>query len=196
MSYSWATSGVDLHLDLDPATGRRTGLEYALRDAVQAGRLASGARLPSTRMLAVELGLSRGTVSAAYDQLVAEGYFVARRGSGTEVADLAGRPAEIEPSRPRLVAARHNLQAGTPDVSTFPVAAWLRSVRRALNAAPMDVYGYGDPRGRIELRSALADYLGRTRGVLADPEQIIITAGYVQALALLTDVLRRDGVHA
>jgi len=79
----WATFGVDLHLDLDSATGRRSGLERALRDAVRSGRLAPGARLPSTRALATELGLSRGTVSAAYDQLVAEGYLAARRGSGT-----------------------------------------------------------------------------------------------------------------
>ncbi|NUT98548.1 MAG: winged helix-turn-helix transcriptional regulator, partial [Saccharothrix sp.] len=92
MSQPWATSGVDLHLDLDPGTGRRTGLEHALRDAIRSGRLAPGARLPATRRLAVELGLARNTVAAAYDQLVAEGYLTARRGAGTQVATLP-RPA-------------------------------------------------------------------------------------------------------
>ena len=196
MSDFWATSGVDLHLDLDPATGRRSGLEHALRAAIRTGRLAPGARLPSTRTLAAELGLSRGTVSAAYDQLVAEGYLAARRGSGTEVVDLAQRAATTAPSTDGIAAPRHNLRPGSPDVTTFPTAAWLRSVRRALNAAPADVYGYGDTCGRLELRTALADYLGRARGVLADPEQIVITSGYVQALALLATVLHRAGTTA
>ena len=194
MSDFWSTFGVDLHIDLDPASGRRSGLEHALRDAVRSGRLSPGARLPSTRALATELGLARGTVSAAYDQLVAEGYFVARQGSGTEVADLAQRPPETADAVVTRPVPVHDLVPGNPDVSTFPTAAWLRSVRRALNAAPADVHGYSDARGRIELRTALAEYLGRTRGVLADPAQIFITSGYVQALSLLAGVLYRSGV--
>jgi GntR family transcriptional regulator/MocR family aminotransferase len=190
----WSTFGVDLHVDVDPASGRRSGLEHALRDAVRSGRLSPGARLPSTRALAAELGLARGTVSAAYDQLVAEGYFVARQGSGTEVADLAQRPPEVADAAVTRPIPLHDLRPGSPDVSTFPTTAWLRSVRRALNAAPADVYGYGDTRGRIELRTALAEYLGRARGVLADPAQIVITSGYVQALSLLAGVLHRSGV--
>lgn len=192
----WSTFGVDLHVDLDPASGRRTGLEHALRDAVRSGRLSPGARLPSTRALAAELNLARGTVSAAYDQLVAEGYFVAHQGSGTEVADFAQRPQEVPDDAVARPVPSHDLRPGSPDVSTFPTAAWLRSVRRAVNAAPDDVYGYGDARGRIELRTALADYLGRARGVLADPAQIVITSGYVQALSLLGSVLYRRGVSA
>ena len=192
----WSTFGVDLHVDLDPASGRRFGLEHALRDAVRSGRLLPGARLPSTRALAAELGLARGTVSAAYDQLVAEGYFMARQGSGTEVADLAQRPRETaEPSTFRPTPPR-DLRPGSPDVSSFPTTAWLRSVRRALNAAPADAYAYGDGRGRIELRTALAEYLGRARGVLADPAQIVIAAGYVQVLSLLAGVLHRSGASA
>lgn len=192
----WSTFGVDLHVDLDPASGRRSGLEHALRDAVRSGRLSPGSRLPSTRALAAELGLARGTVSAAYDQLVAEGYFVSRQGSGTEVADLAQRPQEPSDAATTQPAPAHDLRPGSPDVSTFPTAAWLRSVRRALNAAPADVYGYGDPRGRIELRTALAEYLGRARGVLAEPGQIVITSGYIQALSLLAGVLYRSGAGA
>ncbi|WP_433375120.1 PLP-dependent aminotransferase family protein [Streptosporangium sp. CA-115845] len=195
MSDSWPTSGVDLHLELDPATGRRAGLEQALRAAIQTGRLAPQARLPASRKLAAELGLSRGTVRAAYDQLIAEGYLTARQGSGTAVARLfqhhtdnsAGPHDRISP-RPR-----HDLRPGRPDASAFPTAAWLRSTRRALGSAAADAYTYDDPRGRIELRTALAEYLGRTRGVLARPDLIMITNGYVQALALLSRVLSETG---
>ena len=90
MAEYWSTLDVDLHLAVDPASGRRVGLEQALREAIRDGRLAAGTRLPSTRTLAAELGLARGTVSAAYDQLVAEGHLVAVRGSGTRVAERRG----------------------------------------------------------------------------------------------------------
>ncbi|SFJ99630.1 transcriptional regulator, GntR family [Streptosporangium canum] len=196
MSEFWATFGVDLYLELDTATGRRSGLEHALRDAVRAGRLAPGARMPSTRKLAAELGLSRGTVSAAYDQLIAEGYLTARRGSGTTVADLTRRPAPAPPPRRDAVAPRYDLRPGSPDVGTFPTEAWVRATRRALAATSAEAYDYGDPRGRIELRVALAEYLGRTRGVLATPGQIVITSGYVQGLALLARVLGDAGTAA
>ncbi|GAA1581168.1 PLP-dependent aminotransferase family protein [Actinomadura kijaniata] len=189
MADQWPNSGLDLHLEIDPTVpGRRAGLEKALRDAVQDGRLAPGARLPATRRLADELGLSRGTVRAAYDQLIAEGYLTARQGAGTTVARLPrphgdGAEPPAPPDRPR-----HDLRPGSPDVSAFPRAAWLLSARRALTAAPADAFGYGDPRGRPELRAALAEYLGRTRGVLARPGQIVITNGYSQALGLLARV--------
>ncbi|MFD7660780.1 PLP-dependent aminotransferase family protein [Actinosynnema sp. NPDC059797] len=188
MSGTWANPGVDLHLDLDPSTGRRAGLERALREAIRTGRLAPGARLPATRRLAAELGLARNTVAAAYDQLVAEGYLTARRGAGTLVAPLPAAPpgagAAAEPAHPR-----HDLTPGNPDTTAFPTAAWLRATRRALAAAPARALGYGDPRGRPELRTALAEHLGRTRGVQAAPERIVITTGYVQSLSLLATAL-------
>jgi GntR family transcriptional regulator / MocR family aminotransferase len=196
VSENWATSGVDLHLEQDTAAGRRAGLERALRDAIRSGRLAPGSRLPSSRALAADLGISRGTVSAAFDQLVAEGFLTARQGSGTTVsALLRPRPAAGE-ARPGVAAPRHDLRPGQPDVSLFPTAAWLRASRRALGNARPEVYGYGDPRGRIELRAAVGDYLGRARGVLAAADQIVITSGYVQALALLSRVLGAAGTTA
>ncbi|MBF8192054.1 winged helix-turn-helix transcriptional regulator, partial [Nonomuraea sp. K274] len=88
MRKSWAGFGVDLHLEVSAGGGRRRGLEDALRAAVRDGRLPPGTRLPSTRSLAAELGLSRGTVSAAYDQLVEEGYLTTRPGAATEVANV------------------------------------------------------------------------------------------------------------
>jgi GntR family transcriptional regulator/MocR family aminotransferase len=185
----WSGVGVDLHLEPDAAAGRRAGLERALRDAVRDGRLAPGTRLPATRRLAAELGLSRGTAKGAYDQLIAEGYLTARQGSGTEVARLPTTSLEAPDGRARARAPRFDLRPGSPDVGTFPAAAWLRSLRRAIATAPSLAYDYGDPRGRIELRTALSGYLGRARGVIAPPERIVITSGYVQGLALLTRVL-------
>jgi GntR family transcriptional regulator/MocR family aminotransferase len=188
----WADFGVDLHLDLLSAGGRRVAVEQALRQAIRGGRLPAGTRLPSTRALAAEFGVARGTISAAYDQLVAEGFLTARTGSGTTVAGLAATrtpvvAAPADPPRPR-----YDLRPGSPDVTAFPTAAWLRATRRALARAPAGAYDYGDPRGRPELRGALAEYLGRARGVVTDPARLVVTSGYAQALALLTRVVAGD----
>jgi GntR family transcriptional regulator / MocR family aminotransferase len=117
---------------------------------------------------------------------------LARQGAGTQVADLGpvGRPAaQLRPATsPRL-----DLRPGTPDVTSFPVTGWLRCARKALGDAPASAYGYGDVRGRFTLRSALVDYLGRTRGVDARPEQLMITTGATQALSLLCTALAASG---
>jgi GntR family transcriptional regulator / MocR family aminotransferase len=228
MAKTWATSGLDLHLDLGPGPdGGRLGhrvrarLEAALRDAARTGRLAPGTRLPSSRALATDLGLARNTVAEAYAQLVAEGWLTARRGSGTAVADRAavtgpaGDPA-VPPPRPAAAPAgapagpgaaasgwtaaesarrpRYDLRPGSPDLSLFPRPGWLAAARRAINAAPSEALGYADPRGRPELRAALAGYLSRARGVQAHPDHIVICAGFTQALSLLSHVLRARGV--
>jgi GntR family transcriptional regulator/MocR family aminotransferase len=190
VTQSWAT-GLDLHVATSRSR-RRASLEESLRQAIQARRLAAGARLPSTRTLALDLDVSRGTVAAVYDQLVAEGYLVARQGAGTVVADLG--PAQPPARRRRRPpASGMDLRPGTPDVATFPVAAWLRCARTALNRAPSAAYGYGVQQGQEELRGRLADYLGRTRGVLARPERIVITSGTTQAVSLLCGTLGRLG---
>jgi GntR family transcriptional regulator / MocR family aminotransferase len=194
MSDSWTSRGIaglDLYVEAGGA-GRRASLEESLRTAIQRRRLTAGATLPSTRALAKDLNLSRGTVVAAYDQLVAEGYLLARQGGGTEVADLG--PANLPAEDPRPAKqTRLDLRPGTPDVTSFPVAEWLRCTRRALGRASASAYGYGDLRGRFELRRALIDYLGRTRGVQARPEQVLITAGATQALSLLCSALAEAG---
>ncbi len=196
MSETWSTLGLDLLLELEPGAGRRTGLERALREAIRSGRLARREQLPSSRALAGELGLARGTVSAAYDQLVAEGHLVARRGSGTRVADTVAPPSDRPAGAAGPPVPRLDVRPGSPDVSTFPAAAWLRAARRALAAAPFSAYGYGDPRGRPELRTALSAYLARTRGVVAPPDRIVITSGYQQALSLLAAVAKASGTKA
>ena len=196
MAKAWAISGVDLHLEL--AGHRvRAGLEAALREAVQTGRLAPGTRLPSSRTLAADLGIARNTVAEAYAQLGAEGWLTARQGSGTRVASTAvvspGPAAGIRPP-PGARAARHDLRPGSPDLSAFPRAGWLAAARKALSGAPSRALGYSDPRGRPELRTVLAAYLGRTRGVRVAPDRIVVCAGFTQGLALLCQVLPDVGV--
>ncbi|MGC0421085.1 PLP-dependent aminotransferase family protein [Embleya sp. AB8] len=194
-----AVAAIDLHVEVDTADGRRIGLERALRAAIRSGRLAPGTPLPSTRGLAAELGFARGTVTSAYDQLVAEGFLIARQGAATRVAELPGSVArDGSGSAPALARPRFDLSPGLPDVSAFPTAAWLRSTRRVLTtAAPVDVHGAGDPQGRLELRTTLAEHLGRTRGVLTTPDRIVITSGFYQSLGLLGSVLAETaGVRA
>ena len=196
MAKAWAISGVDLHLEL-AGHRLRAGLEAALREAVQTGRLAPGTRLPSSRTLAADLGIARNTVAEAYAQLVAEGWLTAAQGSGTRVAStsvvLPVPAADGQPPAGTRVA-RHNLRAGSPDLSAFPRAGWLSAARKALSGAPNQALGYGDPRGRPELRTVLAAYLGRTRGVRVAPDRIVVCAGFTQGLALLCQVLPDVGV--
>jgi GntR family transcriptional regulator/MocR family aminotransferase len=185
---TWAIGGVDLHLDVD-GTRVRGALERTLRDALRSGRLAPGTRLPSSRSLARDLGLARNTVATAYAQLVAEGWLEGRQGAGTRVAlhPSSGSPAPSAP--PPARAPRFDLRPGVPDLTTFPRDAWLGAARRALREAPFDALGYGDPRGRVELRCALAEYLARARGVVASPERIVVCTGLVQGLSLVRSAL-------
>ncbi|MEU3098052.1 PLP-dependent aminotransferase family protein [Streptomyces sp. NPDC006967] len=188
--------GIDLHLD--PAgPGLRRGLTDALREAVRTGRLAPGTRLPSSRSLAGDLGIARNTVADAYADLTAEGWLTARQGSGTRVADRAvpGPPARPVSARRTPGRLPYSLVPGTPDLASFPRAEWLRATRRALAAAPHEAFGYGDPRGRPELRTALAGYLARVRGVRADPERVVVCSGFAHGLQLLCEVLRARGAR-
>ncbi|MFF6777133.1 PLP-dependent aminotransferase family protein [Streptomyces sp. NPDC012637] len=194
MPHSWSGARIDLHLDLDATGGRRSALEAALRGAIRRGRLPAGTLLPSTRGLAQELGLSRGTVTAAYDQLVEEGYLTTRPGSGTRVTEVPRSTQAPAAAEPASAAPRHNLRAGLPDASAFPIRAWLASTRRVLDRARPEAFGFGEPQGRPELRAALADYLGRTRGVITTPDRVLITSGHYQSLGLLSDVLAADGI--
>ncbi|MDO8214067.1 PLP-dependent aminotransferase family protein [Conexibacter sp. CPCC 206217] len=216
---------MDLLLDLDaaPGTTLRRRAEHALREAVRCGRLAPGTRLPSTRALALQLGVSRGVVVEAYAQLAAEGYLRTRRGGGTTVAEGGGAGvvgggaaagagttdalggsdwsgAVVGAGRTAPAPMRHDLRPALPALSGFPRGAWLAAVSRVLRAAPDERLGYADPAGVPELRETLAAYLGRVRGVRAAPQQIVVTSGLRQGLGLLWAALaergrddRRDG---
>ena len=169
-------------------------LESALRGAIRDRRLRDGQRLPSTRALARDLGLARGTVVEAYAQLAAEGWLVARQGAGTEVAAgaslPAAGPAAAAESRPAPAA---DLRLGRPDPSSFPRAAWVAALRRALRDAPDAALGPADPRGALILREALAASLARVRGVAAAPEAIVVTSGFAQGLRLVAEALAATG---
>lgn len=191
---SWGT-GVDLHLDLPPGRGRRAALEVALRHAIRNGRLAAGEVLPSSRALAAQLGLARGTVVEVYAQLAAEGYLRARPGATTRVAGGAHRQAPVDSARatPRYTA---DFRLGRPDLSAFPRAEWLRALRRVLQVTPHAELGPADPRGSPRLRAALANYLGRVRGVLTTGEHIVICSGYTQGLRLVCEALSAGGARS
>jgi GntR family transcriptional regulator / MocR family aminotransferase len=168
-------------------------LEHELRTAVRSGRLSAGSVLPSTRALADQLGLSRGVVVEAYEQLVAEGYLTARPGGATRVSATVTEARPSPAVRAAPTPPEFDFGYGRPDVSEFPRQAWLRAVRRVLDAAPNDRLSYLDDRGAPELREALTSYLNRVRGTAADPERIVICNGFAQALGLLTQVIKAAG---
>jgi GntR family transcriptional regulator/MocR family aminotransferase len=195
VSTSRTSSSPELHVELDRShrSPLHRQLEQGLRDAIRRGRLAPDATLPSSRALALQLGLSRGIVVAAYEQLVAEGYLVARPGGTTRVArgPVAARPRAHRPEPPGV---EIDLRPGRPDLDEFPRRAWLRSVRRVLQAAPSERLGYLDGRGVPELRAALASYLDRARGTAIDPDDVIVTNGFGQGIGLVSAALAASGV--
>jgi GntR family transcriptional regulator/MocR family aminotransferase len=169
-------------------------IEGQLRAAVRDGRLAAGERLPSSRALAAELGVSRGVVVEAYGQLAAEGYLAVRPGAAPRVAAGAAVAAS-RPAEPLTAPLRYDLRPGTPDLSHFPRAAWAAAHRRALAEVADADLGYPPPGGHPRLRAALAAYLGRVRGVQAAPERIVVCGGVAEAVALVGRVLRERGAR-
>jgi GntR family transcriptional regulator/MocR family aminotransferase len=183
-----------------PPKGLTTWLAGAIRAAIDDGRLPAGQRLPATRELAQELRVSRGVVVEAFRRLTDEGVVTARAGVGTIVTPLTASPEPGQPATdpavpllPQRPTALVDLSPGVPDLSLFPRAMWLRAERAVLAAAGPTDLGYGDPRGAPVLRQEVAGWLARSRGIRADPDDIIIVAGVAQALALLARVLRFDG---
>lgn len=170
-------------------------IERTLRERIRSGRLASDTRLPSTRALAQELGISRGVVTEAYGQLAAEGYLAMSQGAPVRVARVVRTGAPRAPARSLLESFPYHFHPGLPDLAGFPREAWLRSLRLALRDSPLGAVGYGDPRGAPELREALAGYLSRVRGVDADPEHTLVCTGFMQGFSLLCRALRAHGVQ-
>jgi len=173
----------------------RARVEHALRDAIRSGRLAPGARLPASRALCTQLGVSRGVVVEAYAQLAAEGYLHARQGAGTTVASSAAGRAPAPGRAPVATAIRHDLSPFVPALSAFPRAAWRAALNSALRSAPDERLGMPGTAGLPELRQALASYLARSRGVLGGPEQVIVCNGLRQGLGLLWSALAAGGAR-
>jgi GntR family transcriptional regulator / MocR family aminotransferase len=204
MAIEWSGLSPELLMGIDRSAGQplRAQLEAGLRDAIRSGRMRGGERLPSSRELARELGVSRGIVQECFRQLLAEGYLTSRSGSATRVADIgdgfspaavepspperaptgaAPRPAAGQASGPRLIA---DFAPGVPDLSSFPRNDWAWAVREACGAVASADLGYGDPRGSAVLREVLAGYLRRVRAAATDPGRMIVSTGFAQGLNL------------
>ncbi len=208
MADSWSsnqslpgTGSVDLHLEIDASRGRTEGLADALRAAIAAGRLPAGATLPSTRVLAADLGIARGTVTAAYNRLAEQGHLAVAQGAPTRV--LTGAvpvpPPRRVPGPPDLAdfdaPARWDLRPGRPCTALFPRADWMAATRTVLaRATPLD-FDYPDVCGLPALREALARYLGRARGVIAPANRIAVFPGFGAGLGALSSVLLGSGVR-
>jgi GntR family transcriptional regulator/MocR family aminotransferase len=188
-----------------------------LRSAILEGRLRAGSRVPSSRNLAVQHGIARGTVVSALNQLKAEGYVVTESGSGTRVAlEIPYRSASASAStlanpsgatlsrrtRQSLKGA-YVLSTGPsigrafrsyePAIDLFPVELWARTSARVLRHAPRSFYGQGSACGHMPLRKAISEYVGASRGVRCSPQQVIITSGAQQGLDLVARFLLDPG---
>jgi GntR family transcriptional regulator/MocR family aminotransferase len=208
-----------ISLDRDNPLPLHRQLFDALRQAILAGRLRPGTRLPSTRVMASDLGLARNTVMAAFEQLVAEGYLQARVGSGTKVSAIApdmllsvttspASEARVSPTelslsaRGRVLAGtvravpdpeRRAFQPGLPAHDEFPFSTWSRLLVRYTRRPTADLLGYGQVGGHPRLREAIAEYLGAARGVTCAPEQVIVLTGAQAALDLVARMLLDPG---
>jgi len=203
--------------DRDEAAPLQEQIAGFFRRAVAEGRLGPGARLPSSRQLAEQLGVARNTVSLAYERLAAEGYVEGRRGGGTRVAldlpdltppavtlhsrTVSPAPVRLSQAAAVMLAERVGvsgaddgpLQPGRPGLDGFPTKVWARLAGRFWRETPTAAFGYGDPAGHRDLRSALARYLGAFRGLAVDPDSLIVTSGAQQAIDLIARALLDPG---
>ncbi|HYZ34519.1 MAG TPA: PLP-dependent aminotransferase family protein [Crenalkalicoccus sp.] len=197
------------HFPIDVDRARKAPLaaqiHRAIRDAIVDGRIAPGARLPSWRDLAAQLGVARGTVQAAYQRLVDEQYAVGLGAAGTRVADRppSSSMSGWSPDAAPLPELFHNFgtaplpfQLGVPSQDAFPFVLWSRLLTREARRAAAAPVGYLDPRGDPELRKEIAAYLAIARGIRCTPSQILVTAGFSGALGLALHGLRLEGQAA
>jgi GntR family transcriptional regulator/MocR family aminotransferase len=202
MPVEWSGSppGLLLTITRNATAGLRSQLEDQLREAIRTGRLASGERLPSSRRLAAELGLSRGLVQDCFAQLQAEGYLTSSPGATTRVAQThpveAGLSTVNRPETARLTRfAIADFRSGVPDLSLMPREDWAWAVREVCRTVPNSGFDYGDPMGEARLREVLAAYLRRVRAAAVNADHLVICAGMAQALGLALRALAADGIH-
>ena len=190
---------VELLLSIRREPGAKTlgrQLEDELRARIRDGRLHAGAQIPSTRDLARQLGVSRRIVVDAYSQLSAEGYLDIRQGARPAIGNLALPPdAPTENTQAPGPLPLYDFRPSVPDVSRFPRTAWLRSLKAALGSITDTDLGYSDPRGMLEMRRGLVEYLGRVRGVTTDADRVVVTAGYTQGLNVVCQALAQRGAR-
>lgn len=173
----------------------------ATREAIESGRFASGARLPSWRDLAAQLGVSRGTVRVAYERLIAEQFAIGLGAAGTHVAERPSQSAgpASPPEALPLADLFYNFgtrplpfQMGVPAQDGFPFKLWSRVLTREVRHSVMDPVSYPDPRGDPALRNEIAAYLAIARGIRCSPSQVFITGGFSGALGLVLQGLQLE----
>lgn len=177
-------------------------LYQRFRESIADGRLRPGDRVPAVRALAAELNLARGTVEAAYQLLIGEGYLMTRGAAGTVVTPHL-TPTSSPPPRAPVASAAHQpthagalplaLQMGLPALDAFPRKLWTRLAGRQLRQTGLEGLVYPDPRGHAPLRAAIATYLGISRGIACHPEQVFVCAGYRACLDLISHTLMQPG---
>jgi GntR family transcriptional regulator / MocR family aminotransferase len=205
---------MDLFFTLDRCKrGLARSIYDSLREAILDGRLAPNSRLPPTRELSESLGVSRYTVTTAYDRLTAEGFLEGRVGAGTFVAPTkslistrrapsanvlhareAFHKAAPMPVRDDVAEPRFDLSICLPDATLFPVDDWRRYIARELRPSAMRKAWYRDPAGEAQLREAVARWIGLSRSVRAGAEDVVVTHGAQQALDLIGRVLIEPGM--
>ncbi|GAA2157901.1 GntR family transcriptional regulator [Humibacillus xanthopallidus] len=207
--------GAELHVALSGSGDRAAQIYARLREAILDGRLDGGDRVPASRDLAATLGVARGTVTAAYDRLVAEEFLVSRRGAGTFVVQGCSLAAGANATRPARTArhgavrptavwqretppargpdgAAYDFSLGVPDTTLFPYATWRRLVTAHLRAGRVD-HGTYETSGHPGLQAEIARYAGLSRSVVASGDDVVVTAGAQQALDLVARVVLDPG---
>lgn len=200
MPADWGRDGPDLMIALN-----RTGMPLALqiqeqlRVAIREGRLLVGERLPSTRRLADQLGVSRGTVVEVYEQLVAEGYVDSAVGSGTRVARIPVVERRDRAQAPPAAAARPkfaiDFEYGIPDLGSVPLRDWVWALGEAARTLPTAGLGDEEPAGSRHLRDVLTAYHRRVRAGCATADDAVVVGGFRQGLAFTLATLARSGIE-
>jgi GntR family transcriptional regulator/MocR family aminotransferase len=172
------------------------------REAIVAGRMPRGRRLPSSRELAIEHGISRTTAVEAYERLAAEGYLVSSPGAGVFVAEslpedlqqkAGARRMGLVPRRTPILAKpdmrnyRLPLAPGMPAIDRFPWSVWAKLTNQLCREQPLNAISYGDPQGELPLREAIAEYVGVARAIVCGPEQIVVISGTEQTVAFAAE---------
>lgn len=187
-----------LALDRDAGVSLQDQIVQFFRNAIADGRLSGGQRVPSSRQLATECGVSRTTAVEVQQRLVAEGYFVTRPGAGVFVADpppeqfaltaKGAAPLAAQPPDLARIDMRNYLlplAPGMPAIDAFPWPTWARLTNQICRERPLNAVGYGDPQGELSLRQTIAEYLGTSRGIICNASQIVVTAGSEQTLEFM-----------
>ena len=191
MSRTSGPNDLLLAVDRDADLPLRDQIAEQLREAIRSRRLRPGVVLPAGRTLAADLGVSarrggRGVRGAARAG-------VRRDAAAVGAASAEGADSPLPAGPDGSPSPRYDLVPELPDLGLFPRRAWSQALQLALRTAPDRAFDYGDPRGDERLRRVLADYLGRARGVVADPEQIVVCQGSIQAVDLACRVVASLG---